>query len=234
MCDQTTQNLIAEVVEQFTDEDRLFTALDISKEVQERLKADGQFDFQSHRHKAIKNDIHRQLRTYVDNGLYHQELQDVGAPTKAFVYYPDGGDPNSYVSIARKDSQVTPSSATVDSTVGTPVVNQSTSDDDEGDEKDSGRTPDARGTLCVPAILLRASGFAFRDVAYLSRNGNDSVLILSKQVPAGATSLSHYTVDHSNNVRVTKANLDHIDQGNGFDFECVNDRILIRANNRQN
>lgn len=227
MCDQTTQNVIAEVVEEFTDEDQLFTAFDVSKKAQQSLKDSGQFDFASHRHRAIKNDVHRQCEAVVSNGLYEKELTDVGAPTKAFLYYPEGADPSSYVAQTRNDAAPTkqiPTSAGPTTQPATAVADT----DDDGDERDTGgRSGDKRGTLCVPAHLLRAAGFAANDVAYVSLDQN--TIVLSKQVPAGKSELTHYTVDHNTNVRITKPTLERINADNGYNFERANERVIVSA-----
>jgi hypothetical protein len=218
MCDAQTGNLIRESVQEAIDADEMFTAFDISRRVQAKLQA---ANLPFVRHRDIKNDIHAQVDQYVNSGVYSRQLHDVGAPTQAFLYFPPNADPNTYTPQDRPKDQLK---------VAAPQLAQlQVSDDsDDGDEADTGgRGVDARGSLCVPNHVIRAAGFQHGDIAYVSVNNGE--LIIAKQVPAGLSAQTNYKVDYSDNVRITAATLATIGSAvNGYDFERVNDRVVVR------
>lgn len=233
MCSTATANLIQEVAQEFVQQDRAFTAFEVSLEVQKRQKANGE---PVERHRNIKNDIHRTLQGYVDSGVYVKSLQDVGAPTQAFLYYPPTYDPTQYQALNRNDSSApaVAASAPVTSGIGLLPSNDADDDGDDGDLADKqGRRGDARGTVAVPTYILRAAQFAHNDVAFAcadNRNG-EAVLVLAKQLPAGLSKQTSYTVDHGNNIRITKYTLDKagLDGSNGYDFDVDGVNVVVKA-----
>jgi hypothetical protein len=106
MCDSSTQSVIDSIVDFKVQSGELFTAFDVSLEVQCNLKASGAFHSDNHRHRNIKNDVHKSIDRYLGNAQYERQLCDVGASTDAFVYYPQGCDPSSYVPLTRNDAPV--------------------------------------------------------------------------------------------------------------------------------
>ena len=264
-CSNQAQDIIREKVAEFVQEERLFTAYDISKAVQAELKSQG-LPFE--RHRDLKGDIHQEVSIALATGDYVQTLHDVGAPTRAFLYLPQGADPNDYVPQDRKD---TPKQADTDAsqtqaqvvagTAAKPFASQdddaddaqlgdgnlssvvdaiagnaksgisqaTDDDDDEGDEVDSGRLPDARGTVCVPNHVLRSAGFSHRDVVYVVC---DNGVKLVKQLGTNDQKLATYTVDYSDNVRITSATLQVAGIGlgqapNGYDFKREGDKVVV-------
>jgi hypothetical protein len=234
MCDTATLNLIDDAVAQKTRDREMFTAFDISLAVQENLKSQNQFDHNQHRHRHLKNDIHRSLNTAVASGAYSQSLQDVGAGTPAFVYYPAGGNPSSYVPLKRTDA---PKAALTANASGPHSINVPMTsviavaalvNDNDGDGLDVDRKPDARGTICVPSFLLRSVGFNPGDMAYAvaGKDSKGNYLIVG---PPNTDSVTTYTVDHSCNVRVTKSTLDYAGlNGQSYDFASDGDKVVVR------
>ena len=255
MCEPATQNLIEEVVTEKVDADELFTAFDISLAVQDRAKATG---VPTERHRHMKNSIHTELQQYLDTQVYSRSLQDVGAPTQAFVYYPTGSDPSAYVPRSRSDSSPqpsqrkqlgdtgsrptsVPSAAPAVSPAGVALAqhlgaSSSSDSDDDGDQRDtSGRSPDGRGTLAVPVNVLAAAGFKPYDVAYATAvdyQGKPAISLTKQAVP-GKDNLTAYTVDSYGNVRVTDSILQKSgvkqDGSTTYDFESDADAAYVVA-----
>lgn len=249
MCSPQHCDLIQEVADEFVNDDKAFTAFEVSLEVQKRADAQS---LPRERHRNMRGEIHKTLQQFVDSGVYSQTLVDVGAPSRAFLYYPPSYDPTDYVPLDRKDKPqaATPQPAasgvaSSPSTSSTPpradyvssgsgLSSAVSDDDDEGDEQDTtGKMGDARGTVAVSAQVLRAAGFHKDDVAYACpnvRNG-ENVLVLAKQVPAGLSKQTSYTVDHGNNIRVTSYTLDKagLDGSKGYDFERDGDQVIVKA-----
>lgn len=95
-----TENLLREVVCDYVGKGRMFTALDISREVQSIAKKQG---LPHYRHNEIKDWIHIEMSKY---NSYTRTLCDVGAPTKAFVYHLYSDDSSLYVGQPRNDNQI--------------------------------------------------------------------------------------------------------------------------------
>jgi len=229
MCDPVVKSLIADMVGKKVANGEMFTAFDVTLEVQKELKVQGQFDATLHRHSHLKNDVHDVINSNLNvaGGNYFRSLQDVGAPTLAYVYYPLGGTPANYVPLKRKDDPVVSIDPFTITIPATPYVSNNDpftitipslpDSSDGGDGVDNGRTPDARGTVCVSSALMRYAGFQCHDTAYVFQEGNR--LVVAKVVPNGVTPLTTYTVDQYCNVRITKAILDYAGLGPTYDFE---------------
>jgi hypothetical protein len=237
MCDSATLSLIDQEVDRKVQSGVQFTAFDVTLAVQETLKAQNKFDQNAHRHRHLKNDVHRAIDGVVTSGQYNRSLQDVGAPSQAYVYYPVGTDPSTYTPIKRKDTPVVsadpyainvpaPSSSVA-------VAPAATAVDDDGDGSDVGRKVDARGSLLVPAFLLRQLGFVEGDQAYVSHHhviGGDDFLAVSAQKSPG-NDVATYTVDYHGCVRLTQAvlayafrNVDSYD----CEYDAPNQRVVVR------
>jgi len=243
MCDTATLSTIEEVVRSKVQSSEMFTAFDVTLAVQAALKANGSFDANEHRHRHLKNDVHNIVESFVSGGQYSRNLQNVGAPTNAFVYYPNGGDPATYVPIARNDgaAPVANDPYTITVPARAPIqplqvaaavaaqISPVPQTDNDGDGLDNvGRTPDARGSIIVPSYLLRSVNFVFNDSAYVRADGN--TLVVSHVTPTDGSTYTTYTVDHSCNVRITKAVLEYAGLSNAasFDFERVGDTIVVK------
>ena len=249
MCTQATLDKINDVVTDFVNDGRLFSAFEVSLEVQKRQTAVGE---SPERHRHMKREIHGSLQQYLSTSLYdcvNQKVgDDDGKALYALLYYPAGADPNSYLPLDRKDSTkptspaqpATATSPALPTTATSPALPATasvpslslTSNGNGGDNKDSGRKTDARGVICVPNYLLRAAGFQHKDIAYVvasQENGKD-VIRLTKR--ATTTPLAQYTVDSYSNVRITRATLDAAgigQDGATYDFEGTSaNEVIVR------
>lgn len=230
MCDSATAARINDVVTEYVNQSRLFTAFEVSLEVKRRMSAAGEPVAQQGFHSSIKRDVHNALQAYTSAGLYCTALQNVGAPSPALVYYPQGANPGTYIPLQRSDTPkvavatapVLPTLAMVPVTLPTATAVTTTG----GDGK-----PDARGTLCVSNSFLRLAGLNPKDRANVSSRqaGGTIELIVTKNVVG--TPLAVYTVDAYNNVRITRATLDAAGvgaDGATYDFSCSGDEVVIR------
>lgn len=248
MCTADAEGFITHVVDQLINSDALFTAFDVSKKVQSLLVEN---KLPNERHRELKRRIHEEVDPYVSQGLYKQELHDVGADVKAFLYFPSGSDPSTYVPQPRNDgtkqTQVkvqstpqvaSPVAASVVTAVGPPGSGLSISltlDNDDGDEVDkAGRDTDKRGSLSVPAFLLRAAGFSTGDIAYVTPTNPGKSFSVSKRPIAGIAPLkTTYTINSSVNARITASTLSScgVTPLNKFDFEFDrnSDQVVIKV-----
>jgi hypothetical protein len=207
--------IIRQVITEKVDSDIMFTAFDVSREVQIRLQAAG---LSFVRHSNMKEVVHEEMQGYMQQGVYQRQLVDVGAPVQAFVYYPAGADPLQYVS-----GNIVHISAPA--IVPVPAVTDSTDDGNQG------RSPDARGTLAVPAVLVRAAGMMPGDKCYVyadtDKTGTPFLIITGM---ATGKSLAEYTVDAYNNVRITQKQLDAGGlTEDSFYFESDGSSVIVKA-----
>lgn len=232
MCDAATQTLIRQVVDEKVNANEMFTAFDVSLAVKPLCKKDG---LEEPRHRFIKNDIHQEVYQYVSMGIYQSQPWDVGAPEKAILYYPTGSDPNAYIPRPRNASQAiaaTPAMAftVAVNTLSAPAAIPKITSPAPTDASDVGRVPDARGTVCVPNFLLRTAGYKQGDTVYVLSEmvSGKSAVVLTKSPANG--SITTYTVDCNDNVRVTKATLAQAGIADRtYDFRSESDKVFILA-----
>lgn len=154
MCDSVTMSHIVDVVGKFVDEQRMFTAYDVTCEIREIVGRGTNIS-----HKEVKNDIHKEMAQHLD-GDWQKTLQDVGAPVSAFIYYHFMSDPTTYEPRSRGGSP--PPVSTAPST--TQAASAVSSD---GDSDDSGTTTvgssdafavDGRSRLLIPTNFMQHLG----------------------------------------------------------------------------
>jgi hypothetical protein len=215
--------LIAAVVSEWTDASFPFTAFQVSKEVQRRLKSQGQPFV---RHNDMKNEIHKcqQLADASEFGDYTQTLVPV-AGTQAFLYHPTSFDASTWTpttdvptSIGTPAVSVAPLAAAVSSIAGAlTAAPASTDDDDEGD--DGSFVTDYRGRLMVPVQYLRNLGLKATDTVYVNSNVNEVTLCAS--TPSGSVSKAR-TVERNGDLRVLTTELQASGlSGNKFNIEMA-------------
>lgn len=223
--------LIEEVVDEFVGGTRMFTAFEVTKEVQSRLAAPGVLVV---RHLHMKEAIHDQLSTKltVNGGNYQRQLKDVNAPTPAWVYYPDGLDPSGYVPMDRSDPGNAATDPSQPATVATFINNDADPVDPAVVVTPLSANPKAwetNGRLNVPNHVMRAAGFAPGDAVYVyedSDSGSPS-MVLSK-TKKNVDPLTEYQVNSDGRVRISNAMLTmcKIDSQQ-FDFDGDTGVIVI-------
>ncbi len=240
MVDAALTQVIESVTSDKVQAGEMFTAYDVSKEVQKRGHRE--------RHNNMKVVVHDYYVRGAMGADYTRTLIPVaGAPTPPFVYHRNTDDPTTYQASPSDPAAVT---AAVGSfyAQGTVAVQDAT---DSGDDEDDGtvvlsppaslpsvngkhyRKPDARGTVCIPAKYLRTAGFSPKDKACIWAGGNSLRVV---KPTTGGKPLATYTVDSNNNVRITKHTLDLAlgfgfpNAVSGYDFDEDNHEVLVKAN----
>jgi hypothetical protein len=229
------KELIAEAGKLLVDGNFLFTAYELSQDVQ-AIQKEREMAFERHLH--MREDVHAEMDRYVTAGTYAVSLITIPeAPVPVNVYHPIGIDPHdhkplkdqrqaralnpSIISTITAQVQASASVQTVPSPLPTQVsyVIQN-------------RNADARGTVCVPNQMIREMGFRVREKAYAYRP-MAGVLVVAKSLPQGEVELTSYTVDDNHNVRITAATLLEAGLLSGanivYDFESQHGGILVKA-----
>lgn len=258
MCNSMT--LIQSVVSEKVGSNAMFTAYDVSVEVQKRASLQG---LPVERHADMKRDIHNAMQQISG---YEKSLVDVGAATRAFLYHPQGTNPLTYVPMPRNDSPVsphavvqpdgvipvsltsTPSDNSVlptdsASTNAGPVVSNVVAVATTQPQSNGGTPTDNRGRLCVPNHMLRALGFQPKDTAQMSlkTDASGNYISVSKTLDILAAPLALYVVDKDVNIRITNTQLMSLTDpsigrphsGTTYDINlnASNNEIVIRRHN---
>lgn len=243
MCSQITLTRIQEVLEEKIDNDEMFTAFDISLIVKDMAKTAGETP---ERHRHMKNDVHKEMQNYLNSGIYTKSLWDVGAPSKAILYYPTGSNPAVYLPQRRTRVPQTPAPTTAAVVSATPSVSASSSCPvgqliapakkkpiaKNKPNSSQNRVADGRGTVTVPTVFVKAVGLQPKEKAYVYKDtlaDGSPVVTVSKQQISGKTLITSYTVDDSSNIRVTLHTLKAAGLSStiAYDFEGDTNKIMI-------
>lgn len=214
MCDTFVLNLIDEVIQDNVKNLKTFSAFDVTLVVQKKLRADNVFDSNSHRHRHLRNDIHKNLSNYVRNGLYKKELIDY-AGNSVFEYSP--------VNSSNVATTVAPQSANTSNVTNSNIqqVNQL--------NKEVGK-PDSRGTLCVPNSYVKLA-FKDRSLRVKIYKKNKSLVVSQIDNLNSENPITEYTIDSSNNIRITHSVLvtgfGTVDANSRYDFSIETDGIVL-------
>lgn len=174
--------LMKEIVYSWLSEGRMFTAFEVSLE----LKSKGE----KLRHRQMKETIHEVIFDIAPHFDYTRILMDVGAPHPAWVYYPEGQNPYSYLPLERRDHLPVPDIKVT----GTPITKGS-------DVPQDAYGTDGRGRLCIPVGLLSKIGAKPGDTVSVEA-GEEFVKIYK-----GVFSDTLYTVEPDGNVRLCQSTL---------------------------
>lgn len=226
MCEPATLSFIQDIIEKLVDEDKMFTAFDVSLAAKKKARQAGEL---VERHRHMKNAIHQEMDRYLSNGLYERQLMDVGSNLRAFIYYPEGQDPTQYTPLKRFDTQptTTPTAMTTST--------NSTDDDDDDDARSDTRgdgSPDSRGTINVPTYLLRAAGIEPSDEVHVAAttDNDESVLIITKNRPTDIDPLVTYKVDPNGAVRISKGQLNAGGlYGKKYEYDGSTNKVVVKV-----
>lgn len=226
MCDQPTLDLIQETVDEKIDRNVMFTAFEVSLEVKDKCRKNG---LNVPSHSNIKADIHNAISNYLSTGIVSRRLQEVGAPSPAYVYYPPGSNPDNYVPLTRMDGpkqQVTAQApVALDVATSSQQTSVNVANDNDGDCQATGLVPDSRGTLCIPNYLAKMVGLTPGDTAYVTEDSNS--LVLSSRLDDPNSAKTTYTVDAYGNVRITKAVLAALGNQAIFKAEAKDNKVKV-------
>jgi bifunctional DNA-binding transcriptional regulator/antitoxin component of YhaV-PrlF toxin-antitoxin module len=220
MSSPVAQALISSVISEWTDASHPFTAYQVSKEVQRRMKDQGQ-PFE--RHNDLKNDIHQcqQLADASEYGDYTKTLVSIGNGHQAFLYHPTSFDASTWVpTVGTPDSAPTPAPALTASLAAaglTPALPAASTDSDgDNDDGDDGSyNTDYRGRLMIPVQFMRDLGLKAGNTVYVVSE-QDEVTLSSTN---GGTAKSRL-VERNGDIRVLTTELQAAGlSGNKFNIE---------------
>lgn len=194
--------VIREVVKEFVQADKMFTAYEVSKAVQERgVRV---------RHLNLKDEVHQVIHEEAMPQNYTRMLVDVGEPVQPWLYYPMSADPWKWEPLSRNNAQQQqPLMLPAIQAVPLAITGTALPADAYG--------LDARGRLCIPIKLLKGMNVGPKDkVSAVADAATKTVNImnLSGSAPTGSDdpqdvsdTTTVYTAEPDGNVRLTSAML---------------------------
>jgi bifunctional DNA-binding transcriptional regulator/antitoxin component of YhaV-PrlF toxin-antitoxin module len=192
--------LAKEVVHEKVTSNKLFTAFEISLEVQEKARQQG---VSVERHRDMKSEIHEAIAVYsvINGGTYDRTLMDVGAPgnVSAWVYHPENVDPyKEYKPLDRTpfdNPQMIPTAQPVVTATAIPVK-----------LPDGAHKIDSQGRICFPVEMVKSLNLTPEDTCMVTF-GTKGQVSIKKDAPADPASNTPYSVDVYGNVRVSRFTL---------------------------
>jgi hypothetical protein len=239
MCDSTILGLIEKFTLEKMQAGESFTAYDITRAVRRHVGRGTDVP-----HVDVKQEVHgmfaRQEMQSYDRKLCNLPNLPAGVD-QPWVYYKDGADLTAYglgQSVA-SSNPATPSSAVI--AIPASLVpdleadadSDAHNDDGTGKQSNGSFKVDSRSTICVPAKLVRDLGLSENDECFAFADPlANTVLLFKTNAPQGAgplTSLTSYTVDCHNNVRITQSALQRAGiPGQFYDISGNNDRVVVK------
>lgn len=224
MIDQLGQQLVEEVLDLVVGSRDMFTALDISKEVQRRLKEAKLYVHESHRHLSLKQHIHDQCNAELDATWQRTLISIDNVDVRPFLYFPSEKDPADYVTkypvqdqnagltagtVTQQFHVVGPATAAV-KVPGTCVFNSA-------------------DNLHVPRRIIRGMGLTPGDTLYAVVDAAGSVSLL-KTLDPNQTSVRDVKVDARQDVRMKRGIISALGlNGASFTISEDNGKITIRV-----
>jgi hypothetical protein len=209
--------LISAVISEWTDASYPFTAYQVSREVQRRMKAQGHAFI---RHNDLKNSIHKcqQLADASEYGDYTQTLVPV-AGSQAILYHPDSFDASTWTPTTDAPTgSGTPAVAQIGVSVLTPTANNNAPATDGDDSSDDGAfVTDYRGRLMVPKQFIAGLGLKSNDTVYVVSENHEVTLCATN----GGSSKARQ-VERNGDIRVLTTELQAAGlTGNKFNIETT-------------
>ena len=231
MCDAAIMGHIENVVEKFVDEQRMFTAYDVTFEIRVLVGRGVNV-----RHDEIKNDIHKEMAQHLD-GDWNKTLQDVGASVSAFVYFHFMSDPTSYEPQSRGSAHpiiVTPSTVSKGGqNLGPSSPRPSSHPSGQGGAatatvaSSDAFAVDGRSRLLIPTSFMQHLGVEGGDEVKVYKELN--FLVLSK-IDMQLTELTSLKVDKHGYLYLSAKILGQGDLGDAqkFDVDTADDSVEVK------
>jgi len=197
--------IVEEVVEDWVDDEKMFTAFDVSVEAKKRGA--------QCRHREMKSTIHELMR--YNSNYRKQTLQVRGAYTKPFVYLPHGSDISEYEPMDRSKFDDADTSAK-----STPKVAKTSV---------SGQL-DKRGRYCIRSSFVADAGFDKGERVSVFIN-SDEIQIVPTSVTLSAQISKTYKVDKDRNIRLSKKLLSKAFGDKFVQIKCEvdGDKIVVES-----
>jgi hypothetical protein len=212
--------LINDVVNEFVNDSKMFTAHNVTAEVRRRTTDRVQHD-------EVKREVHGLFNSGTMFS-YNRSLACLpGVNPQPWVYHPISADVSLY------NGQPTGSClAPMPTPTAVNLAAATNSISTNGSSNSDSSKLDTTNRLCIPAKLVRQAGFRSGHNVLVLKNPNDTELVLTNAAYAATmigVPVTEYIVDSYDNVRITLAALKKggLD-GREFDIEGDSDKITVK------
>lgn len=221
--DAVIQQKIDEVVKEFVEAGRIFTAFEVSLAVKEKGVRE--------RHRNMRSYVHESIAEQAGQS-YTRTLRDVGAPVQAWVYHRLRDSPYEYVPLDRSGHDTPPPTATRGATAATAAplrnpqpLNQATSAA-PASEADGAFGTDQQGRLVIPPSILSTLGVSAGSTVEIACDAdNQEIRLWRPSQIATMTADTSIDVDDDGKLRITNEDLKNADLEG---MQCY--RVLGRGN----
>jgi hypothetical protein len=210
---------IDEVVKQFVEQGRMFTAFEVSLAVKETGIRE--------RHRNLRDRVHASIAEQAGDN-YTRTLRDVGAPVQAWVYHRLRDNPYNYVPLDRSGHDSAPAAASAGgrAVAAAPRNPQplSATPSAPANESDGAYGTDQQGRLVISAAVLDTLGVAAGQTVDMACDKDNQEIRLSRPSVLAAAH-QQLQVDADGKLRITA---DHLQQADLHGMQCY--RIRGRGN----
>jgi len=215
---------INEVVTDWIDQTRMFTAFEVSLALKEQGVRE--------RHRNLREHVHQAIFRVGGPRDYSRTLMDVGAPEQAWVYHPQDSSPYRYRPLDRTGHELPAD----DPTFVVPALRKPGrlvwGSAAQAAVPAGAFGTDQRGRLCIPTSLLQGIGSGPGQRVAVEAQADQGTLTIrplggTERAPADAS----YTVEPDGNVRLTQGTLDKAGLGGLQCYRLEGDtgRIIVRS-----
>jgi hypothetical protein len=208
--DPSTRRKITQVVKQFVEEGKMFTAFEVSLAVKEQGV--------QQRHRHMKDTVHEVIFEIGGPASYTRTLMDVGAPEQAWVYHLPQDNPYKYVPLPRADGKPQPKA---DDPFIVPIGVRNPIKLNAAVKSPAAIPPgafgtDQRGRLCIPVPMLARLGAGPGQSVDVRCDATEEKVYITRPNPTQPQDPdTTYTVEPDGNIRITqgtleKAGIDHL------------------------
>jgi DNA-binding transcriptional regulator/RsmH inhibitor MraZ len=178
---QATLDTIVEVVGDKLCDEEVFTALNVSREVQKRGIRE--------RHRNMRDEIHSVIAS---TNVYHQKtLVRLDSGQDVWVYHLPEDDPKDHLDQIQIDSA--PKKPRIQPQQQAQISNAN-----------GGISPDARSRICIPSKYTQQLGLRVGDLVRVSACPSLEIVKIDTMANSNLSSGRTYSVDKSGNIRVAR------------------------------
>ena len=223
MCDIAVLQVIEQKTQEKIGNGEMFTAYDITRAVRAQVGRSTNVA-----HQEVKQEVHGLFASGQFGVDYTRNLANLaGVNPQPWIYHRTTDDPTNYVSILGVANA--PAADPASLTGISPPQDADALDDAINKQSDGAFNVDGRGTLCLPASLVRQAGLTALDEAYVAQDLVNNAVVLSKNEQPSLTQLAKYTVDKYINVRINQPVLQKAGLGGKtYDIEFVNGAVQVK------
>lgn len=205
--DSEVRDRIAEVVREWVDQGKMFTAFEVSLAVKERGVEE--------RHRHLRDTVHDVIFEIGGPMGYTRTLRDVGAPQQAWVYHLPSDNPYRYVPLDRSSSgQKAADVVDVALPLVIPVgvknpISLQTIKTTPAIIPDSAYGTDQYGRVCIPLTLVARLGVAPGQQVHVTCSLLDGKVTITRPDPSLPLDPdTTYTIEPDGNIRIPQGTLE--------------------------